>query len=237
MGCKERVRGRGLGLYRSIASTSKNIPMGINVTHVFTTMAVCPPPNAVACIGGGSVLDADINRYAHAFTHGGIYRDDDVSMIVNPRGWHNRFPSLPWTLADLVVGVEFPQPMGTGPSGCCLQFVQWIFGARRSAKVLGAVVRAARLNVRANHDVASAVTLTGPILFTSIILKHIGSAFDLRAVEAGGAGYASVITGETIIVLPYRAFGIHPHHRGSHIKTTPADQQLARHHFKGRWRH
>jgi hypothetical protein len=43
-----------------------------------------------------------------------------------------------------------------------------------------------------------------------------------------------MITNETILVLPYRAFGIHPSHRG--FTTKPRHQRLAQHLFKGRWR-
>jgi hypothetical protein len=209
--------------------------MGINVTHVFITMRVCPPPGtSVTCISSGNVLDADIDRYKHAFLYGGVYHDEDVRMLAQPSQWHERFPALPWDRADLVVGVEFPNPIGTGTSGCCLQFLQWIFGARKHVRVMADVLRVAQQNVITNRDEQSAVELTGPRVFTSVILTHIGPAFDLAAVEAGGAAYASKITNETILVLPYRAFGIHPLHRG--FATEPRHQRLAQHLFKGRWR-
>jgi hypothetical protein len=208
--------------------------MAINTTHIFTAMLACPGGTAGVCLPSPTVLHADVNRYEHAAAFGGVYHDDDATLVVPPRHWHTRFPKLPWAAADLVIGVEFPRPAGRGPPGCCLQFVQWAFGARAGTGLMADVARQARANARG--DVRDAVELTGPAMFTRVVLAHIGHSFNLAAVEASGSAYASAKTGELVIVLPYRAFGIHPAHRGPHIRTTPTRQQLVRHGFRGRWR-
>ena len=184
------------------------------------------------CISGESVLDADVMRYDYAYRHGGVYHDDDADFIVPPVQWPGRYPHLAWDNASLVVGIEFPRARGTGPSGCCLQFVQWTFAAARGSSVLGEVARRAKKNAVGGR-VDDAVRLTGPLLFTTVILEHIGHVFDLEAAEATGAEYVSIY-GERIIVLPYRAFGIHPFHQN--VRRRPLREQLVQHNFLGRWR-
>lgn len=184
------------------------------------------------CIDGGTVLDADVMRYKYAYEHGGVYHDDDARLIVQPSEWPARYPTLDWNKATLIVGVEFPRPRGVGPSGCCLQFVQWAFAASKGSRILHETATRAKANM--NHGaIANAVALTGPVLFTNIILKHLGHVFNLREVEENGALY-STIYGEMVIVLPYRAFGVHPQHQNVNI--FPSEQQLVRHSFLGRWK-
>lgn len=212
-------------------------PSFVEVATVVTTAATCPQPNADVCLSGGTVLDADVARFDYVGTHGGLYLDTDARRRVAPAHWPRAYPGLPWAAATLVVGVEFPRPIGRGADGCCLQFVNWAFASAPGCRILAEVAEAGQRAIARGARVRDAVHATGPGLFTRVLLRHIGhAAFDLAKVEAGGHPYTSRYTNETIIVLPYRAFGVHPAHRGTHINPNPPHQQLVRHGFRGSWR-
>ena len=202
------------------------------LTALYTTALICPPDTA--CFDGGTILDSDIYRYKHGCAHGGVYHDDDASFRVSPHLWPRVYPHLPWRAASLVVGVEFPRPVGIGAPGCCLQFVQWAFASQPNSSLLCDAAALAAQRAAENHDPRNALGLTGPVMFTEVILRHIGNQFNLSDVENAGASYTT--KGDTMIVLPYRAFGVHRAHRGPHINFLPANEQLVRHGFKGRWR-
>lgn len=213
----------------------------MNLTHIFTCMRVCHnTPLEEHCISGGNILHSDVARYAYAADVGGVYHDDDAKFIKLPKDWPAIFPHLPWKTASIVIGVEFPRPYvdaaKAGPPGCCLQFVQWSFACSKGSLIMKSIASLGRQNLKQNPtDTLKAVYLTGPALFTHTLWKHIGHVFDLNEVEAQGAAYTSLHTNETVIVLPYRSFGIHPMHQGNHIQREPASEQLVRHQFKGRW--
>ena len=200
-------------------------------------MRVCMQPPTEHCISGGNVLNSDVARYAHAAKFGGVYHDDDAQFIKQHKLWPTVYPHLPWRNASLVIGIEFPRPYGQGPPGCCLQFVQWSFACKRGSLIMESIAKQAQLNLDQNPtSTHNAVELTGPLLFTQTIYRHMRDAFILSDVEHHGAAYRSLLTKEIIIVLPYRAFGIHWAHSGSHIRRDPSSDWLVRHKFKGRWR-
>jgi len=207
----------------------------VNLTSIYTTMALCTHIEHEVCLDGGSILDSDIDRYEYGFQNGGVYHDDDAHFKHRPHLWPSVYPNLPWDTASLVVGVEFPLERGTGPPGCCLQFVQWVFASQSGSLILKDAVKTAKENVKRSCNPNNALDTTGPAMFTNIILNHIGPQFDLSVVEEHGSFYLTKFD-ETIIVLPYRAFGVHPLHKGSHIHPAPTHEQLVRHEFKGRWR-
>ena len=208
---------------------------------VVTTAVTCPRQHTGVCLSGGSVLDADVARMQYVSQHGGLYLDTDARCILPPRSWPQAYPNLDWDNASLLIGIEFPCPIcappARGPDGSCLQFTNWAFAATAGNRILSEVAHEGRLAIARRAHVLDAVHATGPGLLTRVVLRHIGHVFNLANVENDGATYVSKRTGERVLVLPYRAFGIHMAHRGSHIKRHPTHQQLVRHQFKGSWRH
>jgi hypothetical protein len=214
----------------------------LNLTHIFTCMGVCRNTSVGEhCISGGNILDSDVARYAYAADVGGVYHDDDAEFVKLPNEWPAVFPHLPWRNASIVIGIEFPRPYvhvakATSP-GCCLQFVQWSFACSKGSLIMKSIASLGRQNLRQNPtDTLDAVYLTGPAMFTHSLWRHIGHEFDLDDVEARGAAYTSPHTNEIVLVLPYRSFGLHPMHKGNHIRRNPVREQLVRHHFRGRWK-
>ncbi len=201
-----------------------------------TTARRCPARGADVCIECSSVLEADVRSFEYIAIHGGVYIDTDVTVKRGPSEWPAAFPLLPWRSGPLVVGVEFPRPPGVGTDGCCLQFAHWTFMAAAGSGILKEVAATGRRAIARGAAERDAVHATGPGCLTRVLLRHIGAAFNLSAVELSGGAYTSEHTGELVVILPYRAFGIHPAHRGDHITRTPVHQQLVRHAFRGSWR-
>ena len=202
-----------------------NDSMLLNLTYVFTMSQLCTTLSEEACFNPGPcVEDADIGRYRQGYLTGGVYHDTDAHFQVEPKDWPRRYPHLPWSDATLVVGIEFPD---TG------QLCQWAFAGAPRSIIFRQAVRKAQMNLR--RDVADVVQATGPAMWTEVLKLHIGHRYSPEDVEArGGAAYRSRASGDLVIVLPYRAFGMHPSHRG--YATVPASQILVVHEFRGRWR-
>jgi len=170
------------------------------------------------------VEEADIARYRLGYEQGGIYHDNDVTFVVPPEQWPSRYPHLPWSKATLVVGIEFPD---TGQVGI------HVFAAAPNSGILKRAYRRALKN-RKMGILKDPVQATGPFMFSQVLREVVGPAYDPQKVEnSGGMAYNATLTKDCVIILPYRAFGIHPSH--SHNKL-PSSQVLVKHKFNGSWR-
>ena len=197
--------------------------MKLNLSYIFTVANPCAGGHSHCFNPGPTIQDADIGRYQLMHDHGGVYHDTDAHFVVSPEDWPSRYPHLDWEAADIVVGVEFPN---TG------QLCQWVFAAAPRSQLLFHAYKTANSN--RNRGVADVIQSTGPGMWTGVIMTHIGKPLNIDEIERiGGREYRSNVTGELLLILPYRAFGIHTSHG---YKRTPRKEVLVRHDFLGRWR-
>lgn len=152
------------------------------------------------------VEKTDLFRYAIIYKRGGIYSDADTHIVRHPSKWPK---------GDAVIGVEFRSP---------LQLNQWTFAARRGSPILKHVI--SHIDSRLACDVGT-VQKTGPVAWT----KAIQDVCDLEGVGALDEPVDIECLGETIWILPYRAFSWPGWAQGA--KPHP---NLVTHDFRGSWK-
>lgn len=162
-------------------------------------------PHAIsACLT--TVEKTDLFRYAIIYERGGIYCDADVHIVKHPSKW---------PVGDALIGVEFRDP---------LQLNQWTFAARRGSPLLEHVITYVDKNLRCNLDT---VEKTGPVAWTKAILE----VCDLSGVAELDDPVDIECLGETVQILPYRAFSWPGWSQGAKLHPN-----LVRHGFRGSWK-
>lgn len=204
---------------------------------------------------------ADLFRYLAVHHFGGVYSDTDVRPLIPLTGWLQAFGWTDLTQGFsarklLIAGVEFPRPSHGSP----LQIVQWTFAATAPGHPLLLSVaeevrnRVSRIPFDPDQREACVLLRTGPAAWTSAILSYIQTHCD-EALRGQKDGYPRCLhpiaqiekrgqylpltddLGErwNLLLLPYRAFGYHPHH-GKDVIKKPFSQHLVQHQFLGHWR-
>lgn len=202
------------------------------------------------------VEKADVFRYAALFNYGGVYTDVDVECIRPIHMWLDDFkPGARARKLDFIIGVEFDdvQAHANNP----LQLVQWTMASSPRNPMFEYVLEFCleSLNSISRADDTSTLHRTGPVMFTKAILKFIG-----RYIQGAPRGHDPRFynypvgmlpiptleeNGQHIrlkkhsswykhgVILPYRAFGCHPQHRG---KSKMNQHHQVEHRFAGSWR-
>lgn len=207
------------------------------------------------------VEKADLFRYLAIYHLGGTYSDTDVKPLIKVEKWAETFGwkegAQGFSLENtLLIGIEFPRQ--SDEERLPLQFCQWTF-ASTTAKhpILKAVadeVKSRARNIPFNRDAPekTVVRRTGPIAFTSAILKYIAAHSDkgkdgyvgnypramlpIKEIEKKGQflSFKDEDMSWNLLILPYRAFGFHPWH-GDDVIKEPKSQHLIHHEFLGKF--
>ena len=168
---------------------------------------------------------ADLFRYAVIYKFGGVYLDVDVACVLSANQWLSEY-RISYN-PDLVVGVEFYTP---------LQFVQWAFlGSAQSTVMLHVLHYIRKYRLPLFSPGADPVQRTGPVAFTAGVVDYIKSMCKPRHLHISDIipTHFRCEDNNTIVVLPYRAFGT-PGYHPPEVRTT--GQVLLRHRFRGSWK-
>jgi len=202
------------------------------------------------------VEKADVFRYAALFNYGGVYTDVDVKCIRPIHMWLDNFMlGVRERKLDFIIGVEFDdaQVQANNP----LQLVQWTIASSPRNPILEYVMEFCRqsLNSIPRTDDTSTLHRTGPVMFTKAVLTFIGRHIEdaprghdprfynypfgmlpIPKLEENGQHIRLRKNNswyKHVVILPYRAFGYHPHHRG---KRRMHQHHQVEHQFAGSWR-
>jgi len=185
------------------------------------------------------VEKADIGRLLALEAEGGVYVDSDVEDLVPidkwPEPYHYQMEDI-----DVILGVEFPRAAGSNP----LQITNWAMAAKPGNALVRHVLEKIVDDAPSIPDERSnIISRTGPGALTSAVLQAFsGYGLKLPPISEFNSGQGHVFSlpekdGQMtkVLILPYRAFG-YPGMHGDDVVTTPYEQRLVKHWFRGSWK-
>ncbi|KAH7018302.1 uncharacterized protein B0I36DRAFT_368331 [Microdochium trichocladiopsis] len=193
-------------------------------------------------------IKSDLLRYMLLFNEGGVYTDIDTIALKPIDKW---VPQDHRDRIRMLIGIEFDQGEGTGwvdiPHE--LQFCQWTIAAapghRLLAKMLDHGIRRLGEVVRENNSTLEdlkpssldVLTSTGPAAWTDVVFAELRQIEpELKTLRDLSGMTGPRVFGD-IMILPIDGFGVgQPHSKSTNDGTIP-EAALAKHLFRGSWRH
>jgi alpha 1,6-mannosyltransferase len=196
------------------------------------------------------VEKADLFRYAALFHYGGVYTDVDVDCVRPIKTWLDDFQlGVRTSDVDFIIGLEFEDVQHK--AGTAIQLVQWVFASAPRNPLLDYVLQECLRSIEStpHTDDDSTLHRTGPVMFTKGVLRFISRHASGHRGESTGffnypkamlqpeklerEGHYFNLSSSQGVILPYRAFGYHPQHRG---KYKMDQHHQVEHRFAGSWR-
>jgi alpha 1,6-mannosyltransferase len=193
---------------------------------------------------------ADVFRYAALFQYGGVYTDVDVDCVRPIATWLDEFDlGVRTSDVDFIIGIEFDDVQRSTKTP--IQLVQWVFASAPRNPLLEYVLRECLRSIESipHTDENSVLQRTGPVMFTKSVLRYISryasvntgaspAPFEyplamFRPQQLEQEGQLLNLSSIKAVILPYRAFGYHPQHRG---KYKMRQHHQVEHNFAGSWK-